>query len=409
MPARILEILDLLRPALEAAALAAGAALYVDFSCKRRRLFPPGFRRPLRRALAFLLLASVFWVAIFPAFLILGTGVAAQSDFKGMSYADLFGLQMFLSFVILSWFALGFAVRPRPEPVAVAPVERNHEPELIQEPGQNVAAPEAGLLPVPDALSAELLAAPREVAAEAREIAWTDASGEGSLNSVSEDAMEAAAAEGASVEPPIGSTERTPDAAGLSIPPEPSPSFSEAGPPLVPPGPPPVPPTLGRQFAAQLGFRAPSPLSEIGFGLVAGLGIWFVVIAAMVVIALVIASAGGERFLPRQPPAMIPWIAGLPIGIRVLLSLSAGVVEETFFRGLLQPRVGIAFSTAAFVVAHAAYGSPFMLVGVTLLSLIYAFLVRWRQNLWPAIAAHALFDAIQLLVVIPATMRFMNG
>jgi len=94
--------------------------------------------------------------------------------------------------------------------------------------------------------------------------------------------------------------------------------------------------------------------------------------------------------------------------VRLLISLSAGVVEETFFRGFLQPRVGILLSTLLFVLAHFSYGQPLMLVGIGTLSLIYAFLVRWRQNIWPAIAAHALFDGVQLLVVIPAALRLME-
>ena len=50
-----------------------------------------------------------------------------------------------------------------------------------------------------------------------------------------------------------------------------------------------------------------------------------------------------------------------------------------------------------------------MLIGITLLSLIYGFLVKWRQNLWPAIAAHALFDGVQLLVVVPAALKMLQG
>ena len=50
-----------------------------------------------------------------------------------------------------------------------------------------------------------------------------------------------------------------------------------------------------------------------------------------------------------------------------------------------------------------------MLLGVTLLSLIYGGLVYWRQNIWAAIAAHTLFDAVQLLVVIPAALRVLPG
>ena len=105
----------------------------------------------------------------------------------------------------------------------------------------------------------------------------------------------------------------------------------------------------------------------------------------------------------------MPWIAGLPVALWVLASLSAGVVEETFFRGFLQPRIGLLASSLLFVLAHASYGQPFMLVGVTLLSVIFGLLVRWRQSIWAAIAAHVLFDAIQLLVVIPAALRLLEA
>ena len=37
--------------------------------------------------------------------------------------------------------------------------------------------------------------------------------------------------------------------------------------------------------------------------------------------------------------------------------------------------------------------------------MLYALLVRWRQSLWAAIAAHFLFDAIQLVVVIPSVLK----
>jgi membrane protease YdiL (CAAX protease family) len=83
------------------------------------------------------------------------------------------------------------------------------------------------------------------------------------------------------------------------------------------------------------------------------------------------------------------------------------VVEETFFRGFLQPRIGIGLSTCLFAFAHLSYDQPLMLVGITALSLFYGALVRWRRNLWAAIVAHFLFDAIQLLVVIPAILKLL--
>ena len=164
-------------------------------------------------------------------------------------------------------------------------------------------------------------------------------------------------------------------------------------------------------WRAQLGLRTDSVWREIGIGLLAGVAAWLAVIGTLLGVALIIWWLGGEDLLPQKPPAMIPWIAGLPVVLRIGISLSAGFVEEVFFRGYLQPRVGLALSTALFILAHASYEQPLMLVGVGLLSVIYGLLVRWRQNIWPAIAAHALFDAVQLLLVIPAALRVLpeNG
>jgi membrane protease YdiL (CAAX protease family) len=166
-------------------------------------------------------------------------------------------------------------------------------------------------------------------------------------------------------------------------------------------------PSFWRQVAAQLGLVAPRVSREVWIGLVLGICAWGLVLVALLAAALAIYAIGGEKALPK-PSAIVPWIASLPVLVRLTVSLSAGFVEEIFFRGFLQPRIGIALSSGFFVLAHLSYGQPFMLLGITLLSLIYAFLVRWRQTIWPAIAAHALFDGIQLLVIIPMAMRWMG-
>jgi membrane protease YdiL (CAAX protease family) len=170
----------------------------------------------------------------------------------------------------------------------------------------------------------------------------------------------------------------------------------------------PAEPSLARQFAAQFGLVASSVPQELGLGLVLGVFAWAVVLLGIMAIAYLLYLLGAADALPKQPPALVPFIAGLPILVRVLISLSAGVVEEWFFRGFLQPRMGILLSTFLFALAHFSYGQPFMLVGVTLLSLVYGLLVRWRQNIWPSIAAHALFDGIQLLVIVPGVLQWMD-
>lgn len=164
---------------------------------------------------------------------------------------------------------------------------------------------------------------------------------------------------------------------------------------------------LPRELARQLGLTASRPGVEMAIGLVAGVACWGVVVAILLAVGSLIVATRGPEALPQAPPPMIVWIAGLPIGLRAALAASAGFCEELFFRGFLQPRLGLLASTAIFVVAHLSYDEPLLLVGVTLLSLLYGALVRWRQSIWAAVVAHALFDAVQLLVIIPLVLRFL--
>ena len=157
-------------------------------------------------------------------------------------------------------------------------------------------------------------------------------------------------------------------------------------------------------------FRLPrdSARRELGLGTAVGLAIWLVVLLVLLLLAGLVSLLGGREALPAEPPALVLWIGGLPILARVAIALSAGIVEETFFRGFLQPRIGVLASTALFVLAHVGYGQPFMLVGVTLLSLLYADLLRRRGSVWAPIAAHAVFDLVQLLIVVPLVSRALE-
>ncbi len=158
----------------------------------------------------------------------------------------------------------------------------------------------------------------------------------------------------------------------------------------------------------QLGMRWKGALRELALGSAFGVCAWLCVLVTLMLVGSLVYFLAGEGSLPESPPEMVGLIAGLPIVVRFALSLSAGVVEELFFRGFLQPRVGIGLSSAAFVLAHASYGQPLMLVGLTLLSVIFALLVKWRQSIWAAIAAHAVFDVVQLLFVIPNLLDFLQ-
>ncbi len=169
------------------------------------------------------------------------------------------------------------------------------------------------------------------------------------------------------------------------------------------------PRAAGSGWSTQFGLRTSQPWTELGLGLGVGLVTWLLVLLFLIGLGVVLWSLGGSEVLPTEPPVIIPWIASLPILVRLAISASAGFFEELFFRGFLQPRIGIGFSTALFVLAHASYEQPLMLVGVAVLSLVFSFLVKWRQSIWAAVVAHTVFDAIQLLFVIPGALRFIEA
>lgn len=350
-PAVQLPLLEVLARLLVAAVPAAAAAFALDYMCARKGLLPPGFRIRWRRALAFVLVAGMLWIGIFRP---LGElGLELQLDLRSISTPQLFLLHILMLLTVLGWLLLGFYApgAGAGRAGAAAPVSPPDAPPPSGAPGG------------PGAPGAEASTPPPA--------------------------------------PPVAASPLTADLASAATSPPPAP----VSPPL------PFPSRAAsflRQVAVQLGFRAPSLWLEIGLGLVLGIAAWLVVLAALLALAAALWALGGEDALPKRPSAIVPWIAALPVLVRVAVSLSAGFVEEVFFRGFLQPRVGIALSTLMFVLAHLSYGQPMMLVGITLLSLIYALLVQWRQTVWPAIVAHFVFDGVQLLVMIPLALRFLG-
>lgn len=166
-----------------------------------------------------------------------------------------------------------------------------------------------------------------------------------------------------------------------------------------------TPPPAAADPLAFLRLRAREVGAELGIGVVAGLVIWAAALAFAALLMSALTAAGGDDLLPAEPPPLIAFVAGQALWLRLAISLSAGLVEELFFRGFLQPRLGIWLTTGLFVLAHAAYGAPAMFVTVAFLSLAYGWLARRRGSIWAAVAAHALFDAVQLLVILPAALR----
>lgn len=81
------------------------------------------------------------------------------------------------------------------------------------------------------------------------------------------------------------------------------------------------------------------------------------------------------------------------------LSILAGLCEELFFRGFLQPLIGIILTALAFVLLH--FGPRLRQPGIVILvyfvvSLFFSVLYGVTNSLWSVIIAHALYDAIVL-------------
>ncbi|HEY8516578.1 MAG TPA: type II CAAX endopeptidase family protein [Candidatus Binatia bacterium] len=154
--------------------------------------------------------------------------------------------------------------------------------------------------------------------------------------------------------------------------------------------------------------RTENPLRAIRRGVAAGFAGWAVTMLAMAVVGTLVGLVGGEGAAVAEQeeiPGVVRTIVGLSVPQRLALVLSAGIFEELFFRSFLQARTGLLVSSLLFTASHASYGLPLMLVGVFVVSLVIGRVFSARGDVVPCIVAHAVFDAIQLFVVLPAVVE----
>lgn len=156
-----------------------------------------------------------------------------------------------------------------------------------------------------------------------------------------------------------------------------------------------------------LQIRHERPGEVLAIGTAVGVGGWMLTLLTAMLVALLL-RAVGVLDEPPDPPAMIGWMAALPVWKKALIVLSAMTVEEFFFRSFLQKRIGLVASTILFALAHFTYGNPLLLIGVTIISLIIGITFYRTKNVVPGILAHGVFDAIQLFVIVPIAVRMMG-
>lgn len=141
---------------------------------------------------------------------------------------------------------------------------------------------------------------------------------------------------------------------------------------------------------------------RVGFGL--GMVAWAAGVSTSVAAAFLLGPTRGGPL--QDAPAIVVYLGTLPVWRKCLLIGAAMLVEEAFFRGFLQPRVGWVISSLLFALAHAGYGLPVLAAGVLAVSVVLAWGLQRTRRLWPCMIAHGTFDAVQLFVVIPTALRY---
>lgn len=74
------------------------------------------------------------------------------------------------------------------------------------------------------------------------------------------------------------------------------------------------------------------------------------------------------------------------------IALTAAIGEELFFRGFLQPRIGIVASAVLFGLLHMSYGVPLQVFIPLLFGFLLSFLVVYTRSLVPAMVAHFCYN-----------------
>ena len=152
---------------------------------------------------------------------------------------------------------------------------------------------------------------------------------------------------------------------------------------------------LERRRLASIGLR-PLHWSPIPLGLVVGL--------AIIPVSGLLARAAGSS----SDVHFVAFLQSLPFATRLLLVVTAGIFEETLFRGYALERLASllndkwlagAITVAVFALAHLPAVGLAHLLPVFIVSVFVTLLYLWRRDLVVNVIAHATIDGVGLLIV----------
>ena len=99
---------------------------------------------------------------------------------------------------------------------------------------------------------------------------------------------------------------------------------------------------------------------------------------------------GADADVERLSEQLLGSLFTTPLGI-VTIGVSAGLGEETLFRGALLPRFGLVLTSVFFALVHSNYGITLSTLVVLLLGLVLG-LLRLRYNTSTAMITHAIYN-----------------
>lgn len=116
--------------------------------------------------------------------------------------------------------------------------------------------------------------------------------------------------------------------------------------------------------------------------------------------SLLISQALITFFGIEEQNVLLEEIVGFGPLIALLISLSAGISEEIFFRGFLQTRIGLVPAAALFAIVHASYGVIIQIIGPFIMGLLIGYLYYKTNSVVGPIVAHTLYNLTVLLSAI---------
>ncbi len=155
-------------------------------------------------------------------------------------------------------------------------------------------------------------------------------------------------------------------------------------------------------------FLEETSVDDVLYGLRIGAISWAAALTASGIMTLILFAIGYDprpaaeaTGTPLEIPELLFWLVDLPVWRKLIVVAVAMTTEEAFYRAFLQTRFGWLASSLLFALSHAGYGMPTLMASVFAVSLVIGWALRQRRSLLPCIVAHGIFDAVQLLVVMP--------